>query len=480
MKVTLVNPPYTFWKAGAEPLAALLGHHVPLGPLSLAAYVRERLSGLTLEVLDAPAQSLSREETVRRVIEGAPDVVGITVTTTVAPAAEAIALAVKAALPHTTVVVGGPHVSGTGLAALPPSKAFDLAVVGEGEETFRELLEALRDGRAFDQVQGILYRDADGQVRQTPARPPIADLDSLPLPAFDLLADFPRAYQPNIFFSPGGPAASLVTSRGCPFQCTFCDQSTFGHRYRAASAQSVFEAVRTLQRDYGIRYLVFYDDTFTLDRERVLELCDLLRGLRPRMAWSCDAHVTTVDPALLRAMRRAGCWSISYGLESGSPAVLKSLRKTFDLERAREAVRATRAAGIRVRGLFIFGTPEESASTAQETRAFIRSLPLTMMNLSKFTPYPGSELHGQVRQGLAADSERLNGMNFVVPSRHLSIEDLEREYDQTIRCFYSRPHAFIVHLPILLRRWQNIRRLAAAAPALLEARRQKRRAGTGE
>jgi radical SAM superfamily enzyme YgiQ (UPF0313 family) len=490
MKVTLVNPPYTFWKAGAEPLAALLGLCPPLGPLSLAAYVRQRLPDLTIEILDAPAQGLTRDETARRVIDGAPDLVGITMTTAVVPNAEAIALAVKAARPEATVVVGGPHVSGAGTAALPASNAFDLAVVGEGEETFCEILEALGgrgSGRAvaanlarpsgslaLPSIKGILYRDAHGEVQRTAPRHRITDLDSLPIPAFDLLADFPRAYPSNIFFSPRGPAASLVTSRGCPFHCTFCDQSTFGHDYRAASAESVFAHVKKLQEDYGVRYLVFYDDTFTLDRPRVLRLCELLSGLRPRLAWTCDANVMTVDPALLEAMKRAGCWSISYGLESGSARVLASLGKASDLHRAREAVRATRAAGIRVKGLFFLGTPEESTETIRETRAFIRSLPLTTMNLSKFTPYPGSALHSQVKETLVADSERLNGMNFVVPSRHLSVEELQREYDLTIRDFYWRPGVFANHLAMLLGHWHKIRRLLAAAPSLMRARRQPR------
>jgi radical SAM superfamily enzyme YgiQ (UPF0313 family) len=295
------------------------------------------------------------------------------------------------------------------------------------------------------------------------------------MPAFDLLADFPRAYPPNAFFSPGGPAASLATSRGCPFHCTFCDQSTFGHHYRAASARSVFATVQKLREAYGIRYLLFCDDTFTLARDRVLELCDLLRGLRPRLAWSCDAHVTTVDPELLRAMKRAGCWSISYGLESGSQRMLQSLGKTFDLARAREAVRATRAAGIRVKGLFLLGAPEESHETAQETRAFMRSLPLTTANLSKFTPYPGSALTRQVNDQVADGWDRLNGMNFVVRSKHLTIEELDREYDLTIRCFYRRPHAFLVHLPILFGHWRNLRQLLAAAPSLARACWRRRR-----
>ncbi len=470
MKVVLVNPPYVFWKAGAEHIRSLLGHYAPLGLLSLAAYGREHVTRLELSIVDAPAQGLSREETERRVIDEAPDVVGITMTTTVAQSAEAIAQTVKAALPHVTVVVGGPHVSGTGAPAMQKAASFDVAVLGEGELTFTDVLQALREGRALSTVPGILYRDQDCTVNRTPPRPPIADLDTLPMPAFDLLPDFPEAYQPNIFFSPAGPAAGIVTSRGCPFRCRFCDQSTFGHRYRAASPESVFATVRKLREDYGIRYVLFLDDTFTIDRRRVLALCELMRGVRPRLAWSCDANVMTVDREMLRAMKRAGCWSISFGLESGSPRVLRSSRKEIDLDRAREVISATRAAGIHAKGLFMLGVPEESRETILETRAFVRSLALSTMNLSKFTPYPGTEMYAEVADGLAVRPMQLNGMNFVVPSRHLSIEELEHEYAILLKHFYGRPACIMRHLAFLLGRWRNIRRLSAVAMDVVKAK----------
>ncbi len=475
MRLTLVNPPYTFWRDGAEPIAALLGRHLPLGLLFLAAYVRQRVPGLVVRILDAPAQGLTCEETARRAIASAPDLVGITMTTTVSRNAQAIATAVKASLPSVPIVVGGPHVSGVGPAVLESSRAFDLAVVGEGEETFRELLAALGDGlatTALPGIRGIVFRDPHGRVKLTEPRPPIADLDALPFPAFDLLEGFPRAYPSNAFFSPNGPTGTLVTSRGCLFQCTFCDQSTFGHQFRAASPEAVLGAVQRLQREHGVRYVVFSDDTFTLDRGRVLGICELLARLRPRVLWSCHANAATVDPELLGAMRRAGCWSISYGLESGSPRILKALRKNFTVERAAQAVRATRAAGIRVKGLFILGTPEESRGTVDEMRAFMRSLPLTTINLSKFTPFPGSELRGPTQGGLLDAPERLNGMNFVVPSKHLSIDELEREYTRTIRSFYHRPRTVLTHLGLMLGHWGNARRLLAAAPRLARARRQ--------
>ena len=467
MKITLVNPPYTFWKPGTQYLEQVLGHQPPLGLLSLAGYIRENMPELSVNIVDGAAQSLSADQTSDRAVEAAPDVLGITVTTMAAPVVESIAARAKAALPNLKVVVGGPHISGMREGALKGKEVFYAGVFGEGEHTFAELIRAIRDGRSIEETPGIIYACEDGAVRRTAPRPIIDDLSSLPHPAWDLLPDFPSIYPPNMFFSPRSPAASLTTSRGCPFTCSFCDQSTFGHRHRAASARYVYEMVENLQKEYGICYFIFADDTFTTDRTRALELCDMLCRMEHTPAWSCDANVKTVDRELLRAMKSAGCWAISYGLESGSQRVLESLRKSSDLALAQEVVRMTHDEGIHAKGLFIMGTPEESAHTAQETRDFIRGLKLSSMNLSKFSPYPGSELHAQVADKYEIDYDKLNGMNFVVPSKHLSIDQLEVEYSHTIRKFFNSLPALKFHIPLALGSGQNIRRLLGIAPNAL-------------
>lgn len=470
MKLTLVSPPYTFWKPEAAFLSPLLGHEPPLGLLSLAAYARKHVANIEIEIIDGPARSLSVDETAVLVAQSKPDVVGITMATVVAGNAAAVAVKVKAALPGVKVVVGGPHVSGVGEEALAAAEAFDVGVVGEGEETLRELLEAFRVGESLDHVAGIVYRGRDNAVLRTRARKLIDDLDTLPRPTWNLLPGFPANYEPNVFFSPDGPAATLTTSRGCPFGCAFCDQSTFGRTYRAASPEYVYGAVSELQREYGIRYVVFCDDTFTLDRKRVMALCLLLDRLRPRMRWSCDANVMTVDREMLRAMRRAGCWSVAYGVESGSSEVLASLNKRISVERAAAAVRDAHAEGIKVKGLFMMGTPEESLQSIRDTRRFMKSLPFGTINLAKFTPYPGTALHAEVKDRIQGGFGDMNGMNFTLPSRYLSINALEREYAETINGFYSRPETIVGHLAIMLRRRENIMRLLAVLPGWVRAR----------
>lgn len=470
MKIALANPAYTFWEPDKQYLARALGNSPPLGLLSLAAYVRSSVSDLDINIVDAPAAGMSNDRLAAQIVALDPEVVGITVTTMVLPSVRRIAALVKRALPEVTLIVGGPHISSAGVEAIQTCEHFDFGVFGEGEVTLAELLKSLRSGQPADRIPGVIWRDARGGVHRADARTPNIDLDTLPQPAWDLLDKFPARYLGNIFFSPAGPSASLTTSRGCSFRCAFCDQSTFGHRYRSASAETVLRTVKGLQKAYGIRYITFCDDTFTLDRERVMALCSMMQELRPRIAWSCDANVMTVDRILLKQMKRGGCWSISYGLESGSAKILKSLRKQIDLDRARRVIEETRAAGIRAKGLFIMGTPEESAESVRLTREYIRSLPLSTINLSKFTPYPGSELYDRVASQLDIDCAQMNAMHFVLPSNTLSMEELEREYERTIQSFFGTRRVRYHHLAILLGRPGNIRRFFEIMPNVLKAK----------
>jgi len=432
MKLILVNPAYTFWREETQPLSSLLGCSPPLGLLSLGAYVRENIPNIKVYILDAPALGISNVQLAKRIIAMQPDVVGITVTTMVMPAAGDIARQIKSTLPDTFVLVGGPHISSTGVDSLREVSEFDFGVVGEGERTLVELLLRLSRQQNMHDLPGLIFRNKQGQPCCHPQHPQPVDLDVLPLPAWDMLDGFPQK------------------------------------KYRYMTVPAILQAVETLQEKYEIRYLVFCDDTFTLHRNRTLELCNGLSQLKNPLTWSCDANVVTIDQSLLKAMKRAGCWSISFGLESGSPVVLNSLNKPGNVEQALQTIKDTRQAGIHAKGLFIMGTPEESAESIHQTREFIQKAPLSTLNLSKFTPYCGSPLHGQIADQLTLGWEHMNGMNFVVASKHMTIEQLELEYQQTLAMFYRTFRSWRGHLPIMLGQWNNIRRLIAIIPYALK------------
>jgi radical SAM superfamily enzyme YgiQ (UPF0313 family) len=337
----------------------------------------------------------------------------------------------------------------------------DYAVAGEGEKTLTELIQALMKDSCLSTVNGLSYRDNNNEIIQNPPRENIACLDDIPDPAWHLLEDFPKNYNSNVFCSPAGPAASISTSRGCPYRCSFCDQSTFGNRPRMISATRIFNAVQYLHDRYNIRYISFCDDLFTVNRQRVMDFCDLMCSWDKSVRWSCDANILTVDDELLKSMKKAKCWCISFGLESGSEQILKSMNKHSDIKTAENAIRMTSQNGIHPKGLFILGTPLESLQTIEETKKFILSQSLSTINISKFTPYPGTELYQEVKDQLPEEKlyDNFNGMSFIVPSKYLSIEQLDHYHSDIIGSFYNTISSWKFHFPNMISDFDKIKRL---------------------
>jgi radical SAM superfamily enzyme YgiQ (UPF0313 family) len=266
-------------------------------------------------------------------------------------------------------------------------------------------------------------------------------MDDLPMPAFDLLPQFPRAYTPGIYTYPRGPVGTIAASRGCPFHCKFCDTSTFGAAVRAYSPQKVFEQMVYLKERWGVNHILFVDDLFVASAKRTKELCRLIIESRLKMTWTCSARVDCVRPELLKIMKKAGCWEIEFGLESGSNELLQKMEKQARVERGEQAVKWTHEAGIRTKGLFMLGYPGENKTTIELTKQYVKRLPMHVMNLSKFTPYPGSPIYQEIYGTKIRDDhwERMNGMNFVYAPDGISVEELDSEYQLVLKSFYKRP-----------------------------------------
>jgi radical SAM superfamily enzyme YgiQ (UPF0313 family) len=449
-EIVLVNPPYERIAPGYEFVRHVTNRSPSLGLLHLAAMAREH--GYGVSIVESDVEGLDEAAVVARIVAERPRYVGITLFTVGVWSASLIARGVKQALPETTVLVGGPHISSMGRETLERFPEFDLAVVGEGEWALIELLEALEQGRALGGISGLLWREGE-TVHENPTRPIPKDLDDLPLPAWDLLAGFPQAYPPAIYDYPHGPVATIAASRGCPFHCKFCDTSTFGARVRAYSPARVVEMIQYLHERWGVRHIMFVDDLFLASRLRVTEFCERLLATGLSITWTCTARVDTVKPGILELMKRAGCWEISFGLETGSDALLAAMDKAARVARSEEAVGWTHAAGIRTKGLFMLGYPGENDETIAATRDFVRRIPMDMMNLTKFTPYPGSpiyvDLYGtKIR---TEDWRRMNGMSFVWSPEGISVEALDRAYQQLLRSFYARPRVLHDYALLTLR-----------------------------
>lgn len=437
-KFVFIDPPYERIAPGYEFVKHVTNGVPALGLLHLASEVR--LHGYEPSIIESDIFGLTEEQVAEQVIAADPEYVGITLFTVGVWGAAGIARRIKKARPDTKIIVGGPHISSMGPETLKRFPEFDLAVVGEGERVLMELLKAVEGGTPLSAVRGIIYREG-GEVRKTLGNAVNKSLDDLPMPAWDLLPDFPHRYKPAIYDFPRGPVASIAASRGCPFHCKFCDTSTFGASVRAYSPARVFEMMKHLRKTYGVRHVMFVDDLFLASRERVTEICRLLIEDGLKMTWTCAARVDTVKPDLLQLMKKAGCWEISFGLETGSDELLKAMDKVASVAKSEQALQWTHAAGIRSKGLFMLGYPGESAETIRLTKEFVKRIPMTMMNLSKFTPYPGSPVYREIYGTNIRDDhwQKMNGMNFVWSPPGVTVEHLDGEFQKILMSFYLRP-----------------------------------------
>lgn len=458
--IVLVNPPYSFWSPDRNYLRPFIGNLPSLGLLSLGAILRK--SGYRVKIVESASLGLSFARTIGEILRERPTYVGLSCTTASVENAAKIAKAVKEKNPETLVLAGGPHITALPEETFRRFPDFDFGIRGEGETALPDLLEALEGKKNLDQVQSAVFRQGE-EIRVNPRRGFIENLDTLPFPAFDLLPEFPWAYHPPFLNYLKGPAASLISSRGCPQSCTFCDRSVFGNHYRYFSEDYLWDLISLLHRNrqYGIRHLVFTDDQFAASRPRLVRLCEKLARGGLNLRWNCDARVDSVDLPVLKMMKKAGCWMISYGIESGSQKILDQTRKGITLDQVEQAVRWTKEAGIRAKGLFMIGYPEETEETLGETLAFIGQSRLDEINLSFLTPYPGTEIYRQAKgtPNFVEDWARMNALNCLLPPEALTCRELENAYGKIIRRFYMRPGPTVSYLNLLLRSPENCGRL---------------------
>ncbi len=361
------------------------GAYPPLGILYVAAFV-EQNTNYQVEILDTLLDHLSYEEIEEEIRRRKPDVVGIQAMTFTLIDATLTAKVVKKVDRSIPVIFGGPHVYIYPQETLEISEV-DYIVLGEGEVTFAALLEALEKGSDPENVPGIGFKRNDDIVT-TPLVPLNQDLDSLPMPARHLVP-VDKYYS---VLAQETPITTMMTSRGCPFQCIFCDRPHLGKNFRYRSPESVVNEMKLCQ-DMGIREIFVYDDTFTVRRERVLEICRLYNEYGLTIKWDIRAHINTMNDEVLDALASAGCTRVHYGVESGTHEILKVIKKGIILKRIREVFAKTKERGITTLGYFMIGNPTETKAQAIETIEFACKLPADFIHLSVATPFPATELY---------------------------------------------------------------------------------------
>jgi len=374
MRVALINPPIdsVLEHGHVSPVTAYLFYNsAPLGILYIAAVLEQ--AGHKVMVVDAAAELLDVARTVRRVEDFQPEIIGIGSFTVTFETTKVLGEALKQAMPAIPLVLGSYHVTLVPEQAMAGT-AFDIGVLGEGEHTMLELVDWVAGRRGLDQVAGIVYRGGPSGLIYTEHRKKYRDLDELPFPARHLLP--PNIYKPVPVDDHDFPKFAMVTSRGCPHACAFCQKSRSG--YRSHSATYVVDEIEHLVRDFGVRDIAFVDSLFCANKRRVHAICDeiIRRGLHEAVSWTCSSRVEVVDKPLLQKMKDAGCWRTRFGIESGNDEVLDFISKGITKEKIRNAITWADEVGLRPKAFLMVGHMPDTRETILETIAFAKSLPL--------------------------------------------------------------------------------------------------------
>ena len=378
-----------------------------LGVLYMAA-VLER-EGIPVTTLPSHILRMSIDDIVQHVLDEKPDVFGLTVTTENRLEAFDVARAVKRAKPETVVVVGGPHCTATALDTMTHIPEIDMVVSGEAEVTIVELMRALDAGGApndLSRINGLTYR-ADDKIMTTGIRSKLPDLNELPLPARHL--EDMAAY--NFFVDVPGkgklPAANLMTSRGCPFDCNFCATPVnWGRKVRGVTPERVIEEIEHCMERYDAKVIWFYDDTLNYNPKRLAKICDMMIERRLDVNWFCEVRVDVLERPLFDKMVEAGMYHFGFGVESANERVCKEIiHKQATLDQAKMVIDWANEMDVTANPFFIYSHPTETWPEALETLEFAESLQgRAQCSMAILHVYPATALWDRaVQEGVIPD-----------------------------------------------------------------------------
>lgn len=436
MKVILFHPRGYDNSTGEVSITRYANHMAPIGILSIGAVLRQK--GHDVSIYDAGMQwKVLNSQWVDRIVREKPDYIGFSVTTYGFYDAYGIAEQIKDRDNRIQTVFGGVHASWGKARLMEDFPAIDYLIAGEGEMAFSDLIS----GKEKKNIEGLFFRDNEG-VKSGPPRTTLLEMDDLPFPAYDLLEGFPKKFPLPLFSYSKYPGATVISSRGCVYQCEYCDRSVFERTFRWNSPEYTVEHIKKLHKDFGIKHVNFYDDLFTLNRKRVAKLCGLLRKENMDLAYNCIVRVGHIDEDLIHELKSSGCWMVNVGIESGDQDILNAEKEGLSLDDIRRDIWKVHNSGLWVKGLFMMGFPEETEQSINRTREFALSLPLKDANLTAYTPFPGAPIYNRINELGTFDDDwrKMDCLEFIfVPHAFENKEILERYYSRFIHDFYNRP-----------------------------------------
>jgi len=415
--------------------------YIPLGLAYLTSALKN--AGHEVLVVDVRAEKPDDRLIIERIRAFSPRIFGVTSNTCQIREAAALINLVKQNFPHITTVLGGPHVSALPERTMTEQPAIDIGVVGEGEVTITELCSALGSGSPLTKIPGLVFRE-QGNIVVTQPRCLVEDIDALAFPdrnAFPI-----DIYNRHVIEYKAKPITSIITTRGCPYQCVFCSKSVFGSKERLRSAANVIAEMRVLIDEQGYRELHIIDDNFTYDLERARDICNEIIARRWKVHFSLPngIRVNNFDDELAALLRKAGFYSLWFGVESGDPEVLKLIKKGIHLDQVRKAVAIAKKHGFFTGMYFVIGLPGSSPKSEKMSLDLAQELEPDVVGVGIFTPYPGSELYDS---GSASnwDHYRHDFAEHRFTGAQFDEKYILEQFDLLSQGFYFRP-AYYVNL----------------------------------
>jgi anaerobic magnesium-protoporphyrin IX monomethyl ester cyclase len=434
------------------------GIYPPLGLAYIAAAIEK--AGHHVNILDAQALNITSTEARNLILKENADIIGITcMTSNFRGALEAAKYAKESGA---LVILGGPQISAYPKESLV-SELVDYGIIGEGERSIVTLIEKIqkKDFMNFDQVKGLVYKHNNNTFVNEPDI--IDNLDELPFPAMHLLPV--EKYDCVITEK---PVLTMITSRGCPYQCGFCFKQPSDKLYRKREPRTVVDEIEFYIRNYKLKEILFYDDTLTLDREHIVGICNEILKRKLKIKWQAPTRIDRTDKSLLLLMKKAGCRMLRYGVESGDKDILKAMKKGTDLNKVVEVFRLTKEVGIETFAYFIIGYAGETDSTIRRTIDFANKLDPDMVMFTIATPYPKTDLYRLARVAGIVSEDYWKDFTLGKTNQRLPylVKDAERWTNTAYKEFYFRP-SFIWKKIKKIRSWESINKNVRGAFAIL-------------
>lgn len=473
--ILLINPPFTkeeSFARGAKYVGSLLP---PLGIAYIAAMLEKH--NHNVRIIDGIAEGLTIQEIVSRLNDC--NIVGLTANSSFAFRVKQTAAAIKQKNPNIIIIGGGSHAHTIPLDLLK-TKNIDFTAIGEAEYTFVELADQFdKDKTAVTikeekKIKGLAFLDKQDTLVKTESRPLIQNLDEIPYPARHLLPM--QLYKTSEARSNRQPSHSMITSRGCPFPCTFCYQDLYGKTYRHHSTKRVVDEMEILIHKYGAKEISFWDDNFTFKQDRVIEICKEIKKRGISIPWNCESRADELNPDMLKEMASAGCDFIAIGVETGSARMLQIIKKNVTKEQILSCFKMVRDAGIKTRAYCMLGLYDEKLEDMEQTIEFAKELDPDVIGFTLYTPFPGTVDYkraiedGSLQGTPYWETQNVPEFNFlenpVYTPKHVTSEQLMKMHKKAIRSFYFRPK-YVLRQFSQIRNLNDIKRLYYGARAIL-------------